>query len=75
MSPTGTGISNRESPEEEQDERDVLARPADATRDRAGHVGTESAAERVQRETDAHVQAPSGDSKRSRGTRTSTSGG
>jgi hypothetical protein len=75
MSPKGTGISNRESPEEEERERDVLGRPDDAARDRAGHVGSESPAERLQREEDEHLQAPNDDSKRSRGTRTSSSGG
>jgi len=70
-----TGISNRETADEEQTEREVLARDADAARDSAGHVGTESPAERMQRETDARLQAPVAESKRGRGIRQSTSGG
>ncbi len=62
-----TGISNRETADEEQVERDVLARDDDATRDSAGHVGLESPAERLQREDDEHIQAPVAESKRGKG--------
>jgi hypothetical protein len=70
-----TGISNRETADEEQAERDVLARDDNAARDSAGHVGTETPAERLQREEDRHLQAPVAESKRGRGIRQSTNGG
>jgi hypothetical protein len=61
-----TGISNRESPEQEQKERKEFGRGPDAARDRAGHIITEAPAERVEREQDEHVQAPNEDSPRGR---------
>ncbi len=61
-----TGISNRELADEEAQERDILGRDDDTVRDRAGHIGMESPAERLQREEDEHVQAPVSESKRGR---------
>ncbi|HEY8548681.1 MAG TPA: hypothetical protein VIL35_01885 [Vicinamibacterales bacterium] len=75
MDPNKPGISNRESAAEEQEEREIYARDEDTTRDRAGHVDTESPAERLQREEDEHVQAPVPESKRGKGTRSSSAGG
>jgi hypothetical protein len=61
-----TGISNRETPQEEERERKDFARDPDTARDRAGHIITEEPAERVEREDDEHVQAPNDDSPRGR---------
>ena len=75
MTTSRTGISNRETADEEQDERDVLARDDDTTRDSAGHVGLETPAERLQREEDKHLQAPVAESKRGRGSAPERLGG
>lgn len=75
MTSRRTGISNRETADEEQAEREVLARDEDAARDSAGHIGTETPAERLQREEDKHLQAPVAESKRGRGFRQSRTGG
>jgi hypothetical protein len=75
MTTSRTGISNRETADEEQAEREVLARDDDTARDSAGHVDTETPAERLQREEDKHLQAPVAESKRGRGFRQSRSGG
>ena len=61
-----TGISNRESPREEERERQEFGRDPNAARDRAGHIITEEPAERLEREDDEHVQAPNEDSPRGR---------
>jgi hypothetical protein len=61
-----TGISNRETAHQEEQERKVFGRHPDAARDRAGHIITEEPAERVEREDDEHVQAPNDDSPRGR---------
>lgn len=62
-----TGISNRETPEEEKREREEFGRHPDTARDRAGHVTREEPAERLEREEDEHVQAPT--QKETRGRR------
>ncbi len=56
-----TGISNREPPEQEEQEREQFGRHPDTARDRAGHVTTEEPAERLEREEEEHVQAPNDD--------------
>ncbi|HEY8537162.1 MAG TPA: hypothetical protein VIL25_11950 [Vicinamibacterales bacterium] len=61
-----TGISNRESPDEEREERNRLRRHPDTARDRAGHVVTEEPAERLEREEEEHIQAPTDESPRGR---------
>jgi hypothetical protein len=52
-----SGISNRETPAEEQREREKLARHPDTARDRAGKIYTEAPAERLEREQDEHEQS------------------
>ncbi len=66
-----TGISNRESPQQEERERQEFARDPNAARDRAGHIFTEDPAERIEREDDEHVQAPNEVSPRGRRVRQS----
>jgi hypothetical protein len=61
-----SGISNRESPQQEEQERQSFGRDPNAARDRAGHKITEEPAERVEREEDEHVQAPNEESPRGR---------
>ena len=61
------GISNRETPQEEQQEREQLGRPDDVGRDQAGHLVTESPAERTEAEDDASRPKPDareGDARR-----------
>lgn len=61
------GISNRETPQEEQREREALARPDDVGRDQAGHLVSESAAERTEADDDASRPRPdarAGDARR-----------
>jgi len=61
------GISNRETPQEEQQERDALGRPDDVGRDQAGHLVSESPAERTEAEDDASRPQPDardGDARR-----------
>jgi hypothetical protein len=64
MKPAQQGISNRETANEEEVERDVLARDEETVRDRAGHLDHETKAETLQRETDDRVQAPEDEDKR-----------
>ena len=52
------GISNRETPEQEQHEREALQRPDDIGRDQAGHVVSESPAERTEADDDASRPRP-----------------
>jgi hypothetical protein len=52
------GISNRKTPQEEQREREDLERPDDVGRDQAGHVVSESAAERTEAEDDRSRPKP-----------------
>lgn len=62
-----TGISNRETPEQEQQEREVLKRPDDVGRDQAGHLVSESPAERTEADDDASRPRPGardGDARR-----------
>jgi hypothetical protein len=76
MSPKQTGISNRQPPEQEAEERRVLQRPDDVGRDQAGHLVQESAAERSEADDDASRPRPDarpGDARRN--TRQSRSGG
>jgi hypothetical protein len=61
-----SGISNRETPEQERQERLTFGRDANAVRDRAGHVTAEDPAERLEREEEEHVQAPNEQSPRGR---------
>jgi hypothetical protein len=61
------GISNRETPQEEQRDREYLGRPDDVGRDHAGHVVNESAAERTEAEDDHSRPKPdarAGDARR-----------
>lgn len=61
------GISNRETPEEEQQEREALKRPDDIGRDQAGHLVSETPAERTEAEDDASRPRPDarpGDARR-----------
>lgn len=61
------GISNRETPEQEQQERDALQRPDDVGRDQAGHIVSESPAERTEADDDASRPRPDarpGDARR-----------
>jgi hypothetical protein len=61
------GISNRETPEEEQQEREQLHRPDDVGRDQAGHLVSESPAERIEADDDASRPKPdarAGDQRR-----------
>jgi hypothetical protein len=53
-----TGISNRETPEEEQREREQLQRPPDVGRDQAGHIVSESPAEATEAADDAGRPRP-----------------
>jgi hypothetical protein len=53
-----TGISNRQTPEEEQREREQLERPDNVGRDQAGHIISESPAEATEREDDASRPRP-----------------
>lgn len=52
------GISNRETPEQEQREREELGRPDDVGRDQAGHLVSESPAERTEADDDASRPKP-----------------
>ena len=52
------GISNRETPEQEQQEREALQRPDDVGRDQAGHIVSETPAERTEAEDDASRPRP-----------------
>lgn len=70
------GISNRETPQQEQQERDALHRPDDVGRDQAGHLVSESPAERTEADDDASRPRPDareGDARRE--VRQSRSGG
>lgn len=70
------GISNRQTPEEEAEERRILQRPDDVGRDQAGHIVQESPAERSEADDDASRPRPDardGDARRD--TRQSRSGG
>lgn len=58
MTMTKTGISNRQTPEEEQHDRDQLGRPDDVGRDQAGHIVSESPAEATERDDDASRPRP-----------------
>ena len=70
------GISNRETPEEEQREREQLERPDDVGRDQAGHIVTESPAEATERDDHASRPRPDAvDGADRRDTRQSRAGG
>lgn len=61
------GISNRETPQEEQQEREELGRPDDVERDQAGHLVSETPAERIEADDDASRPKPDareGDARR-----------
>lgn len=61
------GISNRETPQQEQQEREVLGRPDDVGRDQAGHLVSETPAERTEAEDDRSRPRPDardGDARR-----------
>ena len=76
MSRHPSGISNRQPPEQEAEDRRILHRPDDIGRDQAGHIVQESAAERSEAEDDARRPRPdarAGDARRN--TRQSRSGG
>ncbi len=67
MTSSKTGISNRETPQQEQREREQLARPDDVGRDQAGHVVSETPAERIEADDDASRPKPdarAGDERR-----------
>lgn len=71
-----TGISNRETPEEEAGERERLRRPDDVARDQAGHLIKESGVDRIEAEDDASVQPPDAEGERgAQGIRRSRAGG
>lgn len=70
-----TGMSNRQSPEQEEQDRKRLERPPDAARDRAGHVIRETREERLEEDLSGPTQAPVEESPRSRRERRSRSGG
>ena len=71
-----TGISNRQTPEEEQRERDQLERPDDIGRDQAGHIVSESPAEATERDDDASRPRPDAvEGAAGRGVRQSRAGG
>ncbi len=70
------GISNRETPQEEQQERQEFARPDDVGRDQAGHLVSETPAERTEADDDGSRPKPDareGDARR--GVRQSRAGG
>ncbi len=76
MTTKQAGISNRETPQEEQQERDTLARPDGVERDQAGHLVSASPAERLEADDDASRPRPDardGDARRD--VRQSRSGG
>ena len=58
MSMKQTGISNRQTPEEEQRDREQLDRPPDIGRDQAGHIVSESPAEATEADEDASRPRP-----------------
>jgi hypothetical protein len=71
-----TGISNRQTPEEEQREREQLGRPDDVGRDQAGHLISESPAEATEAEDDTSRPKPDGrDGTSRREVRQSRAGG
>ena len=71
-----TGISNRQTPEEEQREREQLQRPPDVGRDQAGHVISESPAEATEGADDASRPRPDArEGEGRRAVRQSRSGG
>ena len=53
-----TGMSNRQTPQQEQRDRDRLVRPDDVERDQAGHIVSESPAEATERDDDASRPRP-----------------
>lgn len=65
--PKGSGISNRQDPEKEAEERERLPRPPDVARDRAGHIVREEPGEAIEAEQDrAQKEAPNDESPRGR---------
>ena len=71
-----TGISNRQTPAEEERDREQLGRPDDVGRDQAGHLVSESAAEATEAEDDASRPKPDGrDGATRRDVRQSRAGG
>lgn len=67
MSSTQAGISNRKTPDQERQEREALQRPDDIGRDQAGHLVSETPAERTEAEDDASRPRPDardGDARR-----------
>ncbi|BCS33562.1 hypothetical protein TBR22_A27890 [Luteitalea sp. TBR-22] len=76
MTEKHTGISNRETAEVEQQERERLRRPDDTARDLAGHVVSESPAEASEAAEDSARPNPDGrEGDPRRGIRQSRSGG
>lgn len=53
-----TGISNRQTPAEEERDREQLGRPPDVARDQAGHLISESPAEATEADDDASRPKP-----------------
>lgn len=71
-----TGISNRQTPAEEERDREQLDRPSDVERDQAGHVVRESPAEATEADDDASRPKPDGrDGTTRRDVRQSRAGG
>lgn len=76
MTTKQSGISNRQTPAEEERDREQLGRPDDVGRDQAGHLVNESAAEATEAEDDASRPKPDGrDGTTRREVRQSRSGG
>ena len=76
MSMKQTAISNRQTPEQEQRDREQLGRPSNVGRDRAGHLVSESPAEATEADDDASRPKPDGrDGTTRREVRQSRAGG